>query len=69
MLAFVAIGAFFVSIYAFFAVLFTGRFPRGAFDYMVGTLRWLYRVAAYVHLMTDTYPPFTLRGRPSIRYA
>ena len=68
-LAFVAFGAFFVSIYAFFAVLFTGRFPRGAFDYMVGTLRWLYRVAAYVHLMTDTYPPFTLQDDPSIRYA
>jgi hypothetical protein len=64
-LFFVAIGAFFVSIYAFFAVLFTGHYPRGAFDYMVGTLRWLYRVAAYVHLMTDTYPPFTLQDDPS----
>jgi len=64
-LAFVAIGAFFVSIYAFFAVLFTGRYPRGAFDYMVGMLRWLYRVAAYVHLMTDAYPPFTLQDDPS----
>lgn len=64
-LAFVAIGAFFVSIYAFFAVLFTGRYPRGAFDYMVGTLRWVYRVAAYVHLMTDAYPPFTLQDDPS----
>lgn len=64
-LAFVVIGAFFVSIYAFFAVLFTGRYPRGAFDYMVGTLRWVYRVAAYVHLMTDAYPPFTLQDDPS----
>ncbi len=46
-LFFVAIGAFFVGIFAFFAVLFTGRWPRGAFDYMVGTLRWGYRVVAY----------------------
>jgi hypothetical protein len=63
-LCFVGIGAFFVSIYAFFAVLFTGRWPRGAFEYVVGTLRWAYRVAAYIHLMTDTYPPFSLRDDP-----
>jgi Domain of unknown function (DUF4389) len=59
-LFFVGIGAFFVIIWAFFAVLFTGRYPRGAFDYLVGTCRWAYRVAAYVHLMTDAYPPFSL---------
>jgi hypothetical protein len=58
------IGAFFVGIFAFFAVLFTGRWPRGAFDYLVGTYRWVYRVAAYVHLMTDAYPPFTLEDDP-----
>jgi hypothetical protein len=59
-LLFVAIGAFFVAIWAFFAVLFTGRWPRGAFDYMVGTYRWATRVLAYVHLMTDAYPPFEM---------
>jgi hypothetical protein len=64
-LCFVAIGAFFVLIYAFFAVLFTGSYPRGAFDYMVGTLRWVYRVAAYVHLMTDAYPPFSMQDDPA----
>jgi hypothetical protein len=64
-LAFVAFGAFFVAIYGFFAVLFTGRWPRGAFDYMVGTFRWGYRVAAYFHLMTDAYPPFSLADDPS----
>ena len=63
-LFFVAIGAFFVGIYAFFAVLFTGRWPRGAFDYMVGTLRWAYRVVAYYHLMVDAYPPFSLADDP-----
>jgi hypothetical protein len=64
-LAFVALGAFFVAIFAFFAVLFTGRWPRGAFDYLVGTARWVYRVIAYFHLMTDAYPPFSLADDPS----
>jgi hypothetical protein len=64
-LFFLGIGAFFVAIFAFFAVLFTGRWPRGAFDYLVGTIRWAYRVAAYFHLMTDAYPPFSLADDPS----
>ena len=55
-LFFVAIGAFFVAIYGFFAVLFTGRWPRGAFDYLEGTFRWAARVLAYFHFMTDVYP-------------
>src|SRR5689334_6510287 len=59
-LFFVGFGAFFVAIWAFFAVLFTGRYPRGAFDYLVGTYRWGSRVLAYVHLLTDAYPPFSL---------
>ena len=63
-LFFVGIGAFFVLIYGFFAVLFTGRWPRGAFDYLVGTLRWTLRVIAYYHLMTDAYPPFSLADDP-----
>ena len=63
-LFFVGIGAFFVWIYGFFAVLFTGRWPRGAFEYLVGTLRWAYRVVAYFHLMTDAYPPFSLDDDP-----
>jgi hypothetical protein len=64
-LFFVGIGAFFVAIYGFFAVLFTGRWPRGAFDYLVGTFRWAYRVVAYFHLMTDAYPPFSLADDPN----
>lgn len=63
-LFFVGIGAFFVAVYGFFAVLFTGRWPRGAFDYLVGTARWVYRVVAYFHLMTDAYPPFSLADDP-----
>jgi hypothetical protein len=61
---FIGIGAFFVAVYAFFAVLFTGRWPRGAFDYLVGTFRWAYRVAVYLHLMTDAYPPFSMADDP-----
>jgi Domain of unknown function (DUF4389) len=64
-LVFVVIGAFFVALFGFFAVLFTGRWPRGAFDYLVGTVRWACRVIVYLHLMTDAYPPFTLADDPS----
>ncbi len=63
-LFFVGIGAFFVAIFGFFAVLITGAWPRGAFDYMVGTFRWGYRVFAYMHLMVDPYPPFSLADDP-----
>ena len=61
-LAFLFIGALFVWIIAWFAILFTGRYPRGLFDYMVGVGRWALRVEAYaILLLTDKYPPFSLR--------
>jgi hypothetical protein len=63
-LFFVGIGAFFVIVFAWFAVLITGRFPRGAFDYLVGTFRWGSRVAAYLYFMTDAYPPFSMADDP-----
>jgi len=55
----------FVILIAFFAVLITGRYPRALFDYVVGMYRWGYRAFAYVGLMTDRYPPFSLKDDPS----
>ena len=61
-LAFLAVGALFGWIIAWFAILFTGRYPRGIFDYIVGVGRWGLRVNAYAFLLvTDRYPPFSLR--------
>ena len=59
-LLFVGIGAFFAGIAGFFVVLFTGRWPEGLRNFIVGTLRWSLRVSAYFYLVTDVYPPFSL---------
>jgi hypothetical protein len=56
------LGVVFAVIGAWFAILFTGRYPRGLFDYVEGVMRWHNRVVGYAFiLVTDEYPPFRLR--------
>jgi hypothetical protein len=60
-LVFLVAGAIVAAVVAWFAILFTGRYPRGLFDYVVGVGRWGLRVQGYAFLLvTDEYPPFRL---------
>ena len=60
-LAVLSVAAFFAVVIAWFAILITGQYPRGLFDFVVGVARWWLRVEAYAALLvTDRYPPFSL---------
>jgi hypothetical protein len=60
-LALLIVGAFFAWFIGAIAVLFTGAWPQGIRDYLVGVSRWGSRVTAYFYLMRDEYPPFSLQ--------
>jgi Domain of unknown function (DUF4389)/zinc-ribbon domain len=61
-LYFLGLLAFLADIVAYFAILITGRFPRAFFNYIVGVMRWYYRVSAYSSLLRDEFPPFSKRA-------
>ncbi len=61
LLLFLGIGAFVATVVAWFAILFTGTYPRGLFDFVAGVFRWSNRVVGYAFILaTDEYPPFSL---------
>jgi hypothetical protein len=59
-LFFLGIAAFLLTIVAWFAILITGEYPAGFYDFVVGVMRWAVRVTAYMLLFVDEYPPFSL---------
>lgn len=62
MLVVLGVAAFICVVIAWFAIIFTGRYPRGLFDFVLGVNRWSLRVEAYMWLLiTDKYPPFSLK--------
>ncbi len=59
-IVFIFIAVYITEIIAWFAILFTGRYPRGLFNFAVGASRWNQRINAYIYFMRDEYPPFSL---------
>lgn len=66
LLYFRLIGTAVVGIIAWFAILFTGKYPKGMFNFVFGTTRWSNNVYAYLTFLTDVYPPFS--GKEEIEY-
>jgi hypothetical protein len=67
---FVSIGVCVSVVIAWFAILFTGQYPRGLFDFVSGASRWYARVGGYIYHMTEKYPAFSMQDDPAygIRY-
>lgn len=61
-LLFLQIGVMFVRLIAFWAVLITGKYPKGMHEYVLGVMRWAFRINIYMSFMTDKYPPFSMKG-------
>lgn len=59
-LYFLSLASFIVTIVAYFAILFTGRYPKGMYDFVGGVLRWQTRLNAWMFSLSDKYPPFSL---------
>jgi hypothetical protein len=58
-LFFLGIAVSVITFVAFWIILFTGKYPRGLYDFVVGYMRWSQRVNTYLYLLRDEYPPFT----------
>ena len=58
-LSLLAIAANFITFIAWWVILFTGKYPKGMFDFMAGYMRWMTRTNGYAMLLTDKYPPFS----------
>lgn len=61
-LLFLAIGVMVVRLLSFWIILITAKFPKGMHDYLVGVMRWGFRINAWWYYLTDKYPPFSLKG-------
>jgi hypothetical protein len=59
-LYFIGIAAGVILFISWWAILFTGRYPRWAFDFVAGYMRWVVRVDGYYYFLTDKYPPFNM---------
>jgi hypothetical protein len=68
-LYFLLVAVMATSFVAWFAILFTGRYPEGLFRFAVGVMRWAVRATTYLYLLTDHYPPFTTAALPQAQEA